>query len=103
MKRNVIKNRKNSFNIWMCIPILFLFLLNFSSCKSGQQLAVEEQEAKKKSIEKEGKKNYTDAVKKHKKNQSKASRKMMKKSEKKRKKTVKKTIRKNRSKPDCVS
>lgn len=103
MGKNILKNKKYSLPVWMCISILFLFFSNLSSCKSGQQLAVEEQEAKKENIEKEAEKNYMEAVKQHKKNQSKATRKMMKKSEKQRKKTVNKTIRKNRTKPDCVS
>ncbi|MBP7102219.1 MAG: hypothetical protein KBA86_03135 [Bacteroidales bacterium] len=102
MKQNIFKNKKYSLPIWMCIPILLFFLI-LSSCKSGQQLAVEEQEAKKESIEQEAEKNYKEAVKQHKKNQSKATRKMMKKSEKQRKKRVNKTIRKNRTKPSCVS
>lgn len=97
------KNHKNTFQLGIYILLIVFVSFNFFNCKSRVQVAVEEQQAKKKNIDKEAEKQYAEAVKQHKAKQSKATRKMMKKSEKQRKKVLNKTIRKNKCKSGCVS
>ena len=97
------KNYKNTFQLGIYILLIVFVSFNFFNCKSRVQVAVEEQKAKKKTIDKEEEKQYAEAVKQHKAKQSKATRKMMKKSEKQRKKVVDKTIRKNKCKSGCAN
>jgi hypothetical protein len=94
--------KKNFLFFILIFIVTITCVISLNNCKSGEQVTIEEQEAKKRQREKEELKAYEEAVKRHMAKQSKTTRKMMKKSDKQRKKAVSKTIRKNTKKQKCT-